>query len=153
MEQLFLADLKDMSDEAIREHIAIEYSDENRQGGVADGAMSAQAIREMLNYFDILIAQESVGDFGCDSSSWFLLRNRVTGELAEINGAHCSCYGFEGQFELEPIDVKVLAALTENDRRRVRFVSCGWTCEGEDEDNDAVLDYVLRNFKQAPVAL
>lgn len=92
MTQLFLEDLANMNEEEIRKHLAYEY----------------EAKQEEIDRFDILIAYESVGSWGCDSSSFFLLRDRVTGELFENHGSHCSCYGFEGQFEPEETTVEYL---------------------------------------------
>jgi len=147
MEQLFLADLAGLTDNEVREHIAAEYSGEPYYGESVRAPDTASDIRAQLNAFDIIIAQESVGSFGCDSSSWFLLKHRETGDLFELNGAHCSCYGFEGQFELERVFAETLREIAQGERRRARFVSCGWKCEGEDADNDAVVAYILRNFK------
>lgn len=151
MEQLFLADMADMTDEEIREHIATQYSGAI-YGEVAPAHPTADSIREALAQLDILIAQESVGSFGCNSSSWFLFRERMTGDLFESHGSHCSCYGFEGQFDLESTTEGALVGLASGGRRRARFVSCGWECEGEEADNDAIIAYVLRNFKSAPAS-
>lgn len=30
------------------------------------------------------------------------------GQLVEINGSHCSCHGFEGQWEEEPVTIEAL---------------------------------------------
>ena len=57
--------------------------------------------RKKLENMEILIAYESVGSWGCDSSSYFLLRDKITKKLYECYGSHCSCYGFEGQLDLE----------------------------------------------------
>jgi hypothetical protein len=72
---LALEDLAGKSEDEIRKHIAEEYAPAD---DVAD--------------FRILIAYESVGNWGCDSSSFFLLEKN--GELFENHGSHCSCYGF-----------------------------------------------------------
>lgn len=60
---------------------------------------SWQAEDIWLKNIDILIAYESVGSWGCDSSGYFLLRQGRT--LYEVHGSHCSCYGFEDQFKPE----------------------------------------------------
>lgn len=51
----------------------------------------------LVNKFEILIAYVSEPDY--EESSFFLLRDKETGELFENHAGHCSCYGFEGQFE------------------------------------------------------
>jgi len=85
MKQLFLADLAKDTDDAIRKHLAGEW----------------EAPDNLLKDFKILVAYESVGSWGCDSSAWYLLRHKKTKELYEVHGSHCSCNGFEGQFEPE----------------------------------------------------
>jgi len=90
--QLFLADLAGMNDDHVREHIVGEY----------------ECAASDVNRFDILIAYQSVGSWGCDSSSFFLLRDRQTGELFENHGSHCSCYGFEGQWSPEQTTLEYL---------------------------------------------
>ena len=72
--QLFLADLEGLTDQQVREHIVSSY----------------EVSTDDLDRFDILIAYESVGSWGCDSSSFFLLRDKATGELYENHGGHCS---------------------------------------------------------------
>ena len=47
------------------------------------------------------------GDYdGCAS---FLLIDYTTGKFYEINGSHCSCYGFEGQFTPSECPIEYLA--------------------------------------------
>jgi hypothetical protein len=86
MQQLTLGDLAGNSDEALRQHIVNDY----------------QASLDEVNKYEILIAFEECGPWGCDSSSFFLLREKGTKNLFEVHGSHCSCYGFEGQFKPEP---------------------------------------------------
>ena len=74
MKPLTLADLEGMNTKELREHFMSEYS----------------ATKKEVDRFSILIAYESVGDWGCDSSSWFLLKEKKTGKLYEVNGSHCS---------------------------------------------------------------
>jgi hypothetical protein len=80
---LTLGDLKDFSQEEIKQHLISNYEAEPND----------------VNQYQILIAYEKVGDYGCDSSSFFLLRRIDDNSLWEIHGSHCSCNGFEGQFE------------------------------------------------------
>lgn len=109
--QLFLEDLTALTDAELREHIADNYA-----GSVSGfdygypGDDEKAALLEKLNHFDILIAYESVGSWGCDSSSWFLLREKSTGRLLESHGSHCSCYGFEGQWDPEETTLEHLCS-------------------------------------------
>ena len=89
---LFLEDLADKNVEAVRAHIISSYEAEPSE----------------IDRFHVLIAYESVGSWGCDSSSWFLLRDKASGALFENHGSHCSCYGFEGQWEPEPTTIEYL---------------------------------------------
>jgi hypothetical protein len=67
-----------------------------------------QANKDMVDAFDIIVAWQDEGPYGCDSSSFFLLKKKKTGQLFEVHGSHCSCYGFEGQFQPEPTTAKYL---------------------------------------------
>jgi len=94
---LALADLKDSTEKEVKQHLATEYKEEDDSYGTERNTEYPEhKIKEWLSDADILIAYESVGSWGCDSSSFFLLRK--DSKLYEINGSHCSCYGFENQF-------------------------------------------------------
>ena len=101
---LFLADLAGKTEDRVKDHIA-----ENYAGCVSgfnyDSPTKAEkaALRDTLNGYDVLVAYESVGDYGCDSGSYFLIRNRDTQQMFEVRGRHCSWYGFEGQWDPEEV--------------------------------------------------
>lgn len=46
---------------------------------------------ELLDGAEILLAYYHVGDYGCDSSAFVLYEKG--GNLFEVHGGHCSCYG------------------------------------------------------------
>lgn len=121
MELLVLEDLKDMSEEEVRNHIVEDYEVEHKE----------------LDQYDILIAYESVGSFGCDSESFFLLKNKETGQLFENHASHCSCYGFEYQFEPEETTVAYLQS--------EHFGFCNGLY---DEDSEGNRDKVMRYIEQ-----
>lgn len=50
---------------------------------------------------EVIVAYMSVGAYGCDSDALIIYRRE--GRLYEVNGSHCSCYGFEGQWDPELI--------------------------------------------------
>lgn len=54
-----------------------------------------------LKDVEFLIAYKSVGNWGCDSSAFYLARRG--NDVFEVHGSHCSCHGFEGQWDEEPI--------------------------------------------------
>ncbi|HDR7355898.1 TPA: hypothetical protein QCX97_005794 [Bacillus wiedmannii] len=121
MELLVLEDLKDMSEEEVREHIVEEY----------------EASKEEVEQYDILIAYESYGMCGCDSSSFFLLKHKQTGQLFENHGSHCSCFGFEEQFEPEETTLEYL-----------KSGHFGFLTGGYDEDSIINRDKVMRYIEQ-----
>ena len=120
---LALEDLKEMSPNDVLKHFLGEY----------------QAEPSEVARFDVLVAYESVGAYGCDSSSWFLLREKATGDLFEVAGSHCSCYGFEGQFEPEATSVKYL--------KSAKFsMSCGGYDNDEAGNRQAVKQWIAENL-------
>lgn len=91
----------------------------------------------------VLVAYESVGDHGCDSSSFFILKDKNTGELFEIHGSHCSCYGFEGQLKLEPTNLTALKYRI--DRTRQLFSAGGY--DSDSRQNHALVNKFLLDFQ------
>jgi len=109
MKRLFLEDLRDMNLRELKDHIAGGYAGtESGHDYGSPTTSEVKALRKELDEYDILIAYESVGSWGCDSSSYFLLRNKKTKKLYEASGSHCSCYGFEGQWDLQETSLKYL---------------------------------------------
>jgi hypothetical protein len=92
-----------------------------------------------LDRFEILIAYESVGSYGCDSSSWFLLREKSTRNFFENFGTHCSCYGFEGQWKPELTTVEYL----KSDKF---YVCTGGYDDNSDANKAAINDYIRNNL-------
>lgn len=88
MKTLQLEDLKDMSPKELRAHIENNY------------------IIKLPKNIKILVAYESVSDFGCDSTAYFLFQRGK--QLFEVHASHCSCYGFENQWEPEKTSKKYL---------------------------------------------
>lgn len=120
---LFLADFEGDTEDQIRAELTGEFG--------------YRAPKELVDRFDILIAYQSVGSWGCDSSSFFLLRDRNTGELFENHAGHCSCYGFEDQFMPEPTTLAYL--------RSDKFsFSCGGYDYAENANRKAVREFISR---------
>ena len=136
-----LEDLKGMTEQEVKTHIVEQYS------GVEDSWDSPtpeqQAyVSDQLDSLDVLIAYESVGSWGCDSSSFFLFRNKETGKLYELHASHCSCYGFEGQFSLEESVVEALRYRASNGH----VFGTGGYDDNEDGNTKAVNEYVLNEL-------
>lgn len=117
---LALADLAGKTEAEIKEHIVENYR--SAEGDYPYEEAEKQ-LRLSLHGAEILVAYESVGSWGCDSASFFLARN--DGKLYENNASHCSCFGFEGQWEPEEA---VLEAMEKRD-----YFSMG----GYDNESDA----------------
>lgn len=121
-ERLALEDLKDNTDDEIRAHWVSSW--EIKEDEAAK--------------YNPIASYESVGSWGCDSSGWFLIQDRQTGELFEVHGSHCSCYGFEGKFKPEPTTLEYLKS--EN-----FSLSCGGYDDHEADNKQAVKDF-LKNL-------
>lgn len=119
-----LEDLKGMSEIEVKVHIAAEYGGDKSgfDYGSPTRADQEKLIAELEQY-EFLLAYESVGSWGCDSSSFFLMRT-PDGKLWENHASHCSCYGFEGQWSPEETTKEAL------ERRSY------WPLGGYDSDNE-----------------
>ena len=116
-----LADLKGFSEEKVFEHLVENYSrrhewdeDCSDEFEMRKNEEYRRESSEKLAYMEILVAYESVGDWGCDSESFFLFKRKTDGLLFELHGSHCSCYGFEGQLDLEETSLAALKYRAEN---------------------------------------
>ena len=138
---LCLADLAGMTAEQVFDHIAENYAGDVSGFDYGNPSQAEKdALRAKLTEYELLIAYESVGDYGCDSSSWFLLRRVEDGALFTIHGSHCSCYGFEGQADFEPTD---MAYLLDD-----RFYLPAGGYDYDDEANTAAVKAALRALFQ-----
>jgi len=91
MTEMFTAmSYKDWSEEDLRDHWRGEW----------------EADEGLISRFEPLAASGDLGDY--EEGAWFLLRDKESGELFEVSGSHCSCYGFEGQFNPKKTTVKYL---------------------------------------------
>ena len=89
MKQLLLSECAGSTDQQIREWICSEFQiDESR-----------------LNEYEILIAEHNNYDY--EGDAYLLLKHR-DGRLFEVHGSHCSCMGFEDQFEPELVEHQYL---------------------------------------------
>lgn len=129
---LTLEDMKHLSEKEVKDHIANEYAGSVSGFDYGNPSDSEKAeLASKLEQFNILVAYESVGSWGCDSSSWFLLRHKERDTLHIISGGHCSCFGFEGQGQIEDTDIEYL----KSDRF---YFPCGGYDESRDENEKSV---------------
>lgn len=117
MKILTLEDLKGKKKDEIVAHIVENYA----------------VGKNLVNPYQFLIAYESVGSWGCDSSSFFLLKKG--GRFYEVHGYHCSCDGFEGQWKPEPTTKEYL----KSDKF---YVSLGGYDNSPSENKVAIESYI-----------
>jgi hypothetical protein len=138
---LRLADLRDLTDDELRAHIIAQYIDpadepwSDGNDGYVPGAQPVVCTTADIG--TILVAYESVGDYGCDSSSYFLIER--DGQLFEVHGGHCSCNGFEGQWEPKPVTPAYLVSPQWSMPRG------GYDDQGE-QHQDVVVEWLLRKY-------
>ena len=102
MKKIYLEDLVNLTEAEVKSHIADNYAGTASGFDYGDPSKAdMKSVEETLKGYNVVVAYESVGSWGCDSSSYFLLRKKKTREYFEFSGSHCSCYGFEGQFDLQ----------------------------------------------------
>ena len=114
---LYLSDFDGFTEKEVRNHLITTYS-----AGI-----------EKLNALHILIAYESEDSY--DGQSWFLFQKKHSGDLFEMSASHCSCYGFEDQFDLEEITLEFL----KSSRFRVPISSYSY---GGDSDGNRIRDFI-----------
>lgn len=116
---LTLGDLKGKTDAQIRRHLVDSWK------------VHPSELCDM----DLLVAYESVGDYGCDSSGFYVFRRR--NRLYEVHGSHCSCMGFEDQWRPERTSLEYF--------RSTSFSFCTGGYDGEGSANvDAVRKFFAK---------
>jgi hypothetical protein len=103
---LALYDMADKTEDEVKAHIAAGYCDLWGDKG-ADGVTEAK-LAEELGAYNILIAAELEGSY--EGQSWFLLRRKVDGKLFSNYASHCSCFGYEDQWDPEETDLAYLTS-------------------------------------------
>lgn len=136
MKHLFLEDLKDMNEAEVKAHLVEGYSGDKSGFDYGEPSDSDKAkVASYLEDYNVVIAYESVGSWGCDSSSYFLLQHKATGAYQEFIGGHCSCYGFEGQFAPQDAPIEYL----KSDKF---YFYCGGYDDNETENQKAVKEFL-----------
>lgn len=69
--------------------------------------------KSVLDGYKVLLA--SYGKEYYDGYAFVLLKRKQTKELVTVYASHCSCYGLEGQFELEESSLELLNKLYAED--------------------------------------
>ena len=130
-----LADLSSFSESEIIQHLVNNYS---RTADSSDDKYynHEDESSKKLDGMSAILAYESVADSGEYAESFFLLKRNYDGALFEVHGSHCSCYGFEGQLDLEETNSVAL---------KYRAIN-GHLLGGFDEfekDEEIIKDYIL----------
>jgi len=106
-----------------------EYAGYSKNEVIEDISSNYDVEKQIVEQYQIIIA--IVNNYGYEEYSYFLMLK--DGILYENFGAHCSCYGFEGQFEPEETSVEYL--LSKNYKYR---------------DNQEIMDFlnsgILKNI-------
>ena len=83
-----------------------EYTGMSYNDVVTDIVCSYEVEKSIVDAYKIVVAMSEYESY--EGYSYFLLIHRSTGKLYEVSGGHCSCYGFEGQFEPEETTVEYI---------------------------------------------
>lgn len=78
--------------------------------------LGKKELYEIKEKEDIEILLASYTQENWEGDAFVLFRLISTGELFEVNGAHCSCYGLEGQWNPENTTIGELMFRLENGR-------------------------------------
>lgn len=90
--KLYMNELEGLSESEMIERVASEFSIK----------------KETLLGFEFMIADINYEDYS--GNAYFLIKDRETGSLFEVSGSHCSCMGFEDQWELSPTTLTYLTS-------------------------------------------
>lgn len=135
MKLLTLADLHDLkTQKEVKEHIVSQYTHFHTDEGKSNEQLQLE--RTLKDYI-VLIAYESVGSWGCESTSYFLLKHKYDNTFHEVHGSHCSCYGFEGQFTPQKTELAYLKSNMFN------FYSGGYDDHNK-SNTEAVITYISK---------
>jgi len=115
---MYLQNFKDNED------VASNYAGEH-YGDSGKDAKDYQTILDELNTGAVHIAWYGYGSY---EGSSFVLYTNADGQLKEVNGSHCSCFGLEGQWRPEDTTWEAIARLVE---KGTKF------CSEYGENNDA----------------
>ena len=138
---LALEDLKDFSEHQVLKHLAENYSGDKSgfdYGDICEADI--EKANDLLKNMEVLVAYQSVGSWGCDSSAFFLLKDKTDGKMFEVHGSHCSCFGFEGQLQLEETTIEALKFRINNAKY---LFSTGGYDNNDSENKQKVSDLVL----------
>ncbi len=83
-----------------------EYSTFSDEEVMQDVVSGYEVDEGLVSKFEILVALLDYGSY--EGSSYFILRDKATGVFYENVAGHCSCYGFEGQWEPKETTVTYL---------------------------------------------
>lgn len=93
---------------------------------------------ERCNIDNYIILIASCNSYDYEEDSYFLLLSKIDGKLYENHASHCSCYGFEDQFEPEETNIPYLLS------EKCNF---GYGLDNERKNIQAHLVVLLRYLK------
>jgi hypothetical protein len=79
--RLFLSELVGLTEEGVKQTVACEF----------------EVSRDAVSCYEFYVATIEQQDY--EGHAYFLMKHQETGDFYEVEGGHCSCFGFEGQWE------------------------------------------------------
>lgn len=80
-------DHKKHSEDEVKDFIIRQFADDEEERSY---------LRDRMSEIDILVAH-LYDDYSSDC--YYLIRDKKTNKLFDVEGGHCSCYGYEGQWD------------------------------------------------------
>lgn len=65
--------------------------------------------KSVIKGYKVLLASYTYECY--EGSAFVLMRDKLTKELVTVYGSHCSCYGLEGQFDIEKSSIEQIQKL------------------------------------------
>lgn len=75
-----------------------------------------------IDGYTVLLASYDQGWY--EGAAFVLLEHNESKELFTVYASHCSCYGLEGQFDMEPASIEQIEKLLDMDYNQFESASC-----------------------------
>lgn len=96
---LLLGEYSGQTEQFVKDDIATHYGSSNY--GEKDPIIASR-----LEELEIVVALLESYDY--EESSFFIFKEKNSNRYYELYASHCSCYGFENQFDLEETSLDIL---------------------------------------------
>jgi len=85
---------------------AILFGYEKKQDVIKHFTDEWEVEKSEIEKYRILFALVDYPDY--EGLAYYVLQEKATGKLFDVSGSHCSCHGFEGQFEPQETDIRAI---------------------------------------------